>query len=845
MLLAGLFLMSAASRGVALELPQCQELFLSGKYEDCAHATQEAIAGGRYGEAWPVLKAQSQMVLGQYDAALLTIESALQRYSWSLRLRWLGRDAALRAGQAELAAIRLTEMIDLAARFPWRYTDPEEIVVMGQLDLMQNVDARDVLQKRFEVARQRSPRTREAWLAIGELAIDKHDAALAAETFRAGLKLHPNDPDLHFGLARALEDSNGAESAAEVEAALKLNDRHIPSLLWFLDGHVDAERYPEAETVLAKILQINPQQPDAWAYRAVLAHLTGDWLGEILARDKALARWPANPEVDHLIGRKLSQHYRHREGAVYQRRALAADPGFVPAQRQLARDLLRLGDEDEGWQQAKLAHEKDGYNVDTFNLLELHDELKKFATLEDPHFLLRMEAREAQLYGTEVLAVLNRAREALTQRYGLVLKHRVTVEVFPDENDFAVRTFGMPGVSGYLGVCFGRVITANSPASHRDTPSNWQSVLWHEFCHVVTLELTGNRIPRWLSEGISVFEERRASPAWGQRMNPRYREAILAGNMTPLSDLSSAFMRPPSGWHLQFAYYQSSLAVEFLVTTYGEQSMRKVLRDLQAGLPINSALDRNCDSLPKLEQDFATFAKQQAESLAPGADFEKPNLEVLLNEDNDALAVWVNEHPDNLPALVKLADQQIAAEQWSSAEKTLRQIIALYPRDTSGGNAHEKLASAYQALNRPRDEATILSEFLNFNGDAVAAGLRLMELARQSQDWPGLARASRHVLAIDPLLRQGHEGAALAAEKLGQPAEAVVSLQRVALLEPDDIADVHYRLARTLLQSGDKERAKRHVLMALEEAPRFRAAQQLLLELRETTAAPSSVKISQ
>ena len=122
------------------------------------------------------------------------------------------------------------------------------------------------------------------------------------------------------------------------------------------------------------------------------------------------------------------------------------------------------------------------------------------------------------------------------------LTRPTTVEIFPDQKDFAVRTFGMPGNPGYLGVCFGSVITANSPASQAPNPANWEDVLWHEFCHVVTLNATKNRMPRWLSEGISVYEERQANPAWGERMNLAYREMILDGKLTPLGKLSGAFL---------------------------------------------------------------------------------------------------------------------------------------------------------------------------------------------------------------------------------------------------------------------------------------------------------------
>ena len=105
------------------------------------------------------------------------------------------------------------------------------------------------------------------------------------------------------------------------------------------------------------------------------------------------------------------------------------------------------------------------------------------------------------------------------------------------------------GGAGFLGVCFGQVITVNSPSSQGATPSNWEAVLWHEFCHVVTLTKTNNRMPRWLSEGISVYEEVQANQAWGQTMNPQYRQMILDGELTPVSQLSGAFLRPPSAMH--------------------------------------------------------------------------------------------------------------------------------------------------------------------------------------------------------------------------------------------------------------------------------------------------------
>lgn len=816
------------------ELVDCQRMLLTGEYAECIKATQEAITANRYGENWPIIKAQAELAIGQVEAATKTLNEGLMRYSWSVRLRWLAREAAFKSGDEDSATRLLAEINDFNTKYAWRYTDAEELVVLGYVDLLNGVDAREVLDKRFEKAKQRNPRSREVWLAIGGLALDKHDDALAAEVFREALKTFPDDPDIHFGLCRAFSTSDAKLADQHMDSAIKANPQHVPIKLMRIDELIDAESYLEAEELIASVLKINAAQPEAWAYRAVLAHLKHDLPAEKEHRSKALSPWKSNPLPDHLIGKKLSQKYRFNEGATYQRAALTIDPNFIAAQRQLAQDMLRLGEEDDGWKLAEAAHEKDSYNVATFNLLELRDALKDFVTLENDSFVVRMTKQESLLYGPETLELLNRAKQTLTEKYGLTLKGKITVEIFPDQNDFAVRTFGMPAVSGYLGVCFGRVITANSPASRRERPSNWQAVLWHEFCHVVTLELTHNRIPRWLSEGISVYEELQANPRWGQHMDPKSRDYILEGKSTPLGQLSSAFLRPQSGWHLNFAYFESSLAVEFLMKKYGPAAFQNMLSDLAAGVPINDALDRRCAALSQLEEAFEAFLKQKAESLAPGVDWTKPNLVGLLNEDNEALEAWVKEHPTNFLAVMAYAEQLLRESKHKEAEAMLRQAIKLYPGYLADDNAYEKLAQLFRGQKKYIDERAVLEAFTSLDLSAVPARLRLIELQRDAKDWSALGQTGQRLAAIDPLLPQGHEALSLAAEQLTRPADAAKSLRRLLLLEPDDPADIHFRLARALQATGQKVEAKRHVLLALEEAPRFRQAQQLLLRLVET-----------
>lgn len=813
-----------------VDINECRQKLIAGDHQGSILISRAAIAQRKYGEDWPVLKASAEMATGEYDRALATVAAGIKRYSWSIRLREIGREACLHTGDAKRAALMLKEVDSLASRYPWRYTDVEELVSLGRSALLLGADARDVLEVFFDRAKKYNPKHREPYLASGQLALSKNDHALAGDIFGEAAKHFPEDPDVLYGLAAAFERSDTRRSMAAIEAALQQNPNHVPSLLLMVGHLIDSEQYDVALKWIDRVLKVNPRQPDAWAYRSLLAHLSNDPKGEAAFRGAALSTWRQNPRVDHLIGRKLSQKYRFAEGADYQRHALKFDEKYLPARIQLAQDLLRLGQEDEGWTLADAVHAVDGYDVATFNLVELHDKISKFRTIENDDFIVRMDAHEAEVYGQQVLELLTRAKAVLCKKYGLELTDKVTVEIFPNPDDFGVRTFGMPAIPGFLGVCFGRVITANSPASQGGHPSNWQSVLWHEFCHVVTLQLTHNRIPRWLSEGISVYEELQANPTWGQQMNPRYRKMVLDGELTPVGSLSSAFMSPPSGLHLQFAYYESALAVEFLVQQYGLDSLKSILHDLAAGLPINVALERRTDGIAKLEKDFEQFVRDRAEKMAPDADFDPHDLKEVLSDDSDVFRLWLKKHPNNFAGLTVEATRLMEEKKWQQAQAPLKNLIKLYPGQKDAGNAYLMLSRVYRELNETDNEREILEKYATIDSDAIAVYLRLLELGQQSKNWAAVLKNGDRTLAVNPLIPQPHRALAQAAEKVGKIDTAVTSYRTLLALEPEDPAEVHFRLARLLHQRKDTA-AKRHVLAALEEAPRFRAAHKLLLEI--------------
>lgn len=826
-----LLLFASALRG---DLATAAQKLATGDYPGCIKECADAIETGQFSEQWRLMKIQAHLTQGEFEAAKQTLEAALNRYHSSIRLRLLGHDVYRSLGDADAAKLMLDQINSLVGARPWWYSDAIDLVTQGRAALLMGADPRQVLELIYDKARKESPGLRDVWIAPGELALDKHDYAEAGRLFTEAVKRFPEDADMHHGIARAFAPSDGERTGAAVNKTLELNPNHIGALLMQVDQLIDGENLREAEETLAKVLAINPAHVAAWSYSAVLAHLENDADGEAISRARAFKFNKTNPAVDHLIGLKLSQKYRFTEGAAHQRAALKMDENFIPAKAQLSQDLLRLGEVEEGWKLARQVLEKDGYNVVAFNLVTLQDNIAKFKTLEDEHFTLRMDAREAEIYGQRVLSLLNRARIALCDKYDMKLTSRVTVEIFPDQKDFAIRTFGLPGGAGFLGVCFGNVITANSPAAIGGT-ANWEAVLWHEFCHVVTLQATRNRMPRWLSEGISVYEEKQANKTWGQAMTPQYRAMILGGELTPIGQLSMAFLRARSPLHVQFAYYESSLVVEFMIQKAGVEAVRNILRDLHEGLYINAAIEKRIGSLKQLEAEFETHVKQLAESLAPKADWTE--LPPQAARGGEALAVFLAEHPSSMTALMIHADALLTQKKWSEAKGPLLKIIELYPNDGSDNSASWMIAQAHKALGETKEEQTALERIAAINGEHVPAFLRLMELAAAREDWAAVLAYGDRVLAVNPLSPLPHRMLAQAADYLNDHRTAAAAHRTLLLMEPADPAQTHYDLARHLFAiNATDPAAKRHLLMALEEAPRFRDAQKLLLKMTSNKA---------
>jgi tetratricopeptide (TPR) repeat protein len=371
----------------------------------------------------------------------------------------------------------------------------------------------------------------------------------------------------------------------------------------------------------------------------------------------------------------------------------------------------------------------------------------------------------------------------------------------------------------------------NSPGSVTAGKNNWEATLWHEYCHVITLTATNNKMPRWLSEGISVYEEIQKEPNWGQKMSPNYRKMILEGEaLTPVSEMSQAFFQAKSGQDIMFAYYQSMLIVEFLVENYGLDALRAILKDLGDGVLINDAIAKHTTPMPELEIAFAEFAFGLAENYGPGVDWTEPSEEEVNPLSPIAVQLYLKRNPKNFWARQTHTYRLLDQRSWRAAAESAEELIGLLPDFTGSGNGYALQARAWREMGEPEKEIAVLERLAERSAEAYTAYSRLMEVEFEEEVWDGVVSNAKRGKAINPFYERFHYCRGCAHQARNEVGMAVTSFEKTLKLDPVNPSEVRYRLA-SLHQEEKPETARRYILDALADSPRYREAFSLLMDL--------------
>ncbi|HWW51313.1 MAG TPA: tetratricopeptide repeat protein [Verrucomicrobiae bacterium] len=632
-----------------------------------------------------------------------------------------------------------------------------------------NADA----EKLFKEALARDPKNAQAYLGLALVSADGFDSKAVEWTAKA-LELDPKLIEAHeLAASLALEDSDQQQAVRQADEAIGLSPDALDAMATRAAVEVLADRPPDGW--LEKIRQVNPSYGEGYA---IVAH--------------------------HLVLNR-----RYLDGVAYYRKAIEADPRLWSARSELGINLMRLGQEDEPRRQLEMCYNNGYKDAATVNSLRLLDSYKNFVTFKDDTTILKLQKNEAELLRPYFEGELKKSIATYEKKYKMKLPGPVQLEVYPDHEDFAVRTLGMPGL-GALGVTFGEVVAMDSPSGRKPGEFNWGSTLWHEMSHVFILTATNHRVPRWFTEGLAVHEETQASPEWGDRMTPEIVVAIRDKKLLPVAQLDRGFIRPEYPAQVIVSYYQAGRICDYIQSRWGEGKLLDMVHSFAQLKTTPEAI----------EQDL---------SMAP-EEFDKQFDEWLDREVGKVVASF-DEWRTHLKHLIELEKAGKYDEVLTEGEEVRR----LYPQYVYEANAYEFLAQADLAKGNKQAAVAVLTDYERMGGRAPETLKQLAsveeELGRPADAASTLDRINYIYPVNDESLHRRLGDLWFAQQNYSG---AIREYAAVVAMHPLDRASAQFNLAQAYFAAGQRDKAEETVLEALEAAPSYRPAQKLLLQLKES-----------
>jgi Tfp pilus assembly protein PilF len=661
--------------------------------------------------------------------------------------------------------------------------------------------------EQFRLAAQPANSRASIKVRWGRLLHERFNDSDAADLFREALAKDPASAGAYVGLAIVSADGFDGGAGEFLAKAIELDPKAAEPYELLADLALENDERKIAAAEADRALDLAPDSLDAMATHAAIELLADRAPDAWFAKIQAIN--PGYGEGYARVARQLELHYRYEDAVAYYRKAIAADPRLWSAHSALGVDLMRLGQEDEPRRELELSYNNGYRDAATVNSLRLLDSYKNFDTFRDDAIILKLNKSEAALLQPYMQAELHTIVATYEKKYKMTLPGPVQVEVYPNHEDFAVRTMGMPGL-GALGVTFGGVVAMDSPSAHRPGDFNWGATLWHEMSHVFILTATSHRVPRWFTEGLAVHEEGDHSPEWRVRVSPDVLLAIRDKKLLPIAKLDHGFVSPEYPSQVLVSYFQAGSMCDFIAEKWSEEKLLDMVH-----------------SYAKLQT--TTDVVQQDLGLA-SAEFDKQYL-AWVDSKWGAEAAHFDDWRGKLKTVFAAAQQKqydIVLQQGPSA-------LALYPEYVEEANVYEMMAEADQAKGDAKAEAAILTAYEHAGGVSPEALKRLASLDEDAGQMGDAAATLERLNYICPVNNEElHRRLGDLFFKQKQFIGAIREYNAVVSSKPVDKAGAEYNLAQAYFAANQKDKAEESVLAALETAPGYRPAQKLLLELQKS-----------
>jgi len=657
----------------------------------------------------------------------------------------------------------------------------------------------------FKEALKAQPKNPDYRVRMGRLYLYHEQKQDAVDLFGEALELKEDHAGALTGLALAA--SGGFDSAAVkiAEKALAADPKLVEPRVLLASIALEDNNPQKAAEEADKALRVDPQSLEALSIKATIDLLDDKpdtpYLASILKLD------PAYGEAYQTAGRFFVLNRRYEEGIALYRKALELNPRLYEARAELGLNLMRLGHDEEAKQHLEACYKAGNTYPSVGNPLRLMDSYKNFRYIKRGNIVLKLHEKEADLLEPYVEAELQRAVATYEKKYKFRLDRPVQLEVYPDHEDFAVRILGMPGMPA-LGVTFVNVVAMDSPTSRKPGEYNWASTLWHELSHVYTLAATRQRMPRWFTEGVAVYEETAASPEWGDRLSPHVILAIRDKKLLPVAELDRGFVHPSYPDQVVVSYYQAGRVCTFIERKWGFGKLLEMTHAFGELKTTDVVIREQLGLAPEaFDKQFLAWVEAETKVTVEGFESWKKGMQ-------------------RIAELVK-------KEQYDDVIREAPAIRDLYADYVEDGNLYVVLADAWLAKGDKKSAAAELERYARAGGknpDSLKLLARLFEEQGRPKD---AIQALSRINYIYPRDEELHRRLGDLLLTAGDAQGAVREFRALVAMKPLDQAASYFNLARAYRSAGQREAAMEQVLLSLEAAPSYRPAQKLLLDLSQ------------
>ena len=801
-----------------------------GKYDEAEAAARKAIASPKGAILWnplgEVLVTRGK--LASAESAFVRAQATPDSLIASLNLAVLHYDR----GERDRAMKEFDRFIDVYNRSLGNDLTSDDLMAvavaceyLGENDPQLFHDA----QKAYDRSTSVDPTNDAAKVRLGELFLQKYDFDDAQKTFEEVLQTNPNDPRALVGAARRLQADGQAGGDSLLRAALAINPDDPQARVLHAEALLGLEDYAGAQLDIDRALKTNPVGERALAVAAAIKYLTHDQAGFETIKQRALAADSHDAELYATLAELSADVRLYKQAADFARQGVALDAKDWHAWSVLGMNQLRLGQIDTGRVSLEKSFKGDPYNVWVKNTLDLLDTYKNYDLTTSTHFQFMIEKDESAILSVYLRDLAEQAYTTFQTRYAYTPPPPVRIEVFRSHADFSVRTVGLAGL-GALGVSFGTTLAFDSPAAKDAGPFNWGSTVWHELAHTFTLGSTDNRIPRWLSEGLSVYEEHHAKPGWGFGVTPDFLAAYKAGKLVPVSRMNDGFMHPAYPEQVQFSYYQASLVCELIARDFGEPAILRMLQAYKDGATTDQVFQKvlNTD-LPSFDKRFDTYLNTRFAAVLPGLTKQPPKI--TGETPVEAVIALAAKSPNDFGTQLFAGEALITHNELDKALPYIERARDIFPEYGGDDSPYALLAALYEKKGDQRKEADALAKWTSLTETNLKALQKLATLLERLGDSKGAADALDRAMFVNPFDVGMHQKLAELSHAAGDKERTVRERAAIVALGPVDKAAAEYDLAVAQHEAGDDVHARTSVLRSLEEAPNFEKAQTLLLTL--------------